>query len=110
MHPGDVRIEEPRVRLRFGDAVQEPIMWIHAATPRACTEAVIQDLVRRGAEIEEVDWLAARPAVRARAPLRRLLGYSHALAALAGTDTGLRMWLSHYAPVPPEPPEAGNAA
>jgi hypothetical protein len=103
IHAQNVQFDEPQVRLLYGDSIQEPVMWVRAAVERARTEAVVQDLVRRGAEIEEVDWMAPAPVVRARAPLRQLLGYPQALAALTGGGAELRMWLSHYAPIPPEP-------
>ena len=106
IHAEDVEIEEPQVRLLYGDVVQEPIMWVRAGAERNYTEAVIHDLVTRGAEIEEVDWMAPLPVVRARAPLRQLLGYPQTLAALSENTAELRMWLSHYAPVPPGPGKA----
>ena len=106
IHSEDVAIEEPQVRLLYGDVIQEPIMWVRAGTERNYTEAVIHDLVTRGAEIEEVDWMAPLPVVRARAPLRQLLGYPQTLAALSQNTAELHMWLSHYAPVPPGPGKA----
>ena len=106
IHAHDVKIEEPQVRLLYGEVVQEPVMWLRATSARTCTEAVIQDLVTRGADIEEVDWFAPRPVVRAKAPLRQLLGYPQALAALSRSTAELRMWLSHYTPLPPDPGKA----
>jgi translation elongation factor EF-G len=106
IHAEDVKIGEPQVRLLYGEVVQEPVMWVRAATARTHTEAVIQDLVTRGCEIEEVDWFAPLPVVRAKAPLRQLLGYPQALAALSHGTADLRMWLSHYAPLPPDPEKA----
>jgi hypothetical protein len=106
IHGQDVKLEEPQVRMLHGAIVQEPIMSIRAGTARAYTEAVIHDLIIRGAAIEEVDWMAPLPVVRAKAPLGQLLGYPQALAALSQDTAELRMWLSHYAPVPPDPPQA----
>ena len=106
IHADEVDISEPRVRLLYADRVLEPIMWVRAASDRHFTEVVIQDLVRRTAEIDEVDWLAAVPVVRARAPMRALIGYPKALAALTHDTADLRMWVSHYAPVPPDPGKA----
>jgi hypothetical protein len=106
LHPNDVEIGEPQVRLLYRDSVQEPVMWVRAGIGHGYTEDVIQDLVSRGAEIEEVDWTAPHAVVRARAPLRQLLGYSRALAALSHHTAELRMWLSHYEPVPPDPGKA----
>jgi hypothetical protein len=103
IHAQNVEFDDPQVRLLYGACVQEPVMWVRAAVDRARAEAVIQDLVMRDAEIEEVDWMAPAPVVRARAPLRQLLGYPQALAALTQDTAELRMWLSHYAPVFPDP-------
>ena len=106
IHAQEVRIEEPQVRLLYGTVVQEPVMWVRAASPRTYIEAVIQDLVTREAQIEEVDWMAPLPVVRARAPLRQLLGYPEVLAALSQSTANPCMWLSHYAPLPPGPGKA----
>ncbi len=106
IHAEDVKLEKPQVRLLYGEVVQEPVMWVRAGTERNHTEAVINDLITRGAEIEEVDWMAPRPVVRARVALRQLLGYPQALAALSQSTAELRMWLSHYAPLPPWPGKA----
>ena len=64
---------------------------------------MVQDLVKRDAAIEEVDWRHPGTVIRALAPLRNLLGYSDALAALAQDDPELRMWPSHYQALPPGP-------
>lgn len=106
IHGADVHIGAPTVRLRNGDSVEEPIMWVRAAVPHADTESVVHELIGRSADIEEVDWLAPCPVVRARAPLRELLGYPAALSALCQGKAELDMWLSHYAPLPPEPGDA----
>jgi len=107
IYADSVAFDRPRVRLVRDSAVCEPVMWVRAAVPNAHTESAVQDLVARDASIEEVDWLRHSPVVRARAPLRKLLGYPAALARLTGGTAELRMWLSHYAPVKPE---GGDAA
>ena len=106
IHEEDVEIDEPQVRLLYGTVVQEPVMWVHAHSERAFTEAVIHELITREARIEEVDWLAALPVVHAKAPLRQLLGCSQALTTLSRGTADLRTWLSHYAPLPPDPGKA----
>jgi hypothetical protein len=106
IHAQHVEFDDPQVRLLYAGSLREPIMWVRAAVDRVRTESVIQDLVRRDADIDEVDWMAASPVVRARAPLRQLLGYRQSLTALAGKTAELRMWLSHWAPIPPGPGEA----
>jgi predicted membrane GTPase involved in stress response len=108
IHKDDVDLQEPRVRLLYDTTVREPVMWVRAAMPYGYAESAVQDLVARGAEIEEVDWVLSRPIIRAKAPLRLLLGYPQTLATLSRNTADLRMWLSHYAPVPPEP--GGDAA
>ena len=102
IHQDDVELQEPRVRLLYDTMLREPVMWVRAAMPDQYAEPAVQDLVARGAEIEEVDWMLSLPVIRAKAPLRVLLGYPQALAALSQNTADLRMWLSHYAPVPPE--------
>jgi len=108
MYADSVEFEEPQVRLLYGESVQEPVMWVRASIDREHAEHVIQDLITRGGEIEQVDWMALPLLVLARAPLRELLGYPRALGALTQGRGEVRMWLSHYAPVPP--PEPGKAA
>jgi hypothetical protein len=102
IHKDDVELKAPRVRLLYDTTVREPVMWVRAAMPYRYAESVVQDLVSRGADIEEVDWMLPDPVVRAKAPLRLLLGYPQALATLSRNTADLRMWLSHYAPVRPE--------
>ena len=108
IHDDEVELGEPRVRLLFDATVREPVMWVRASVPHKYAEPTIQDLVARGAEIEEVDWLLSHPVVRAKAPLRLLLGYPQALATVSQNTAELQMWLSHYAPAPPAPD--GDAA
>jgi translation elongation factor EF-G len=89
--------------LLYDGTVREPVMWIRTAVPYDNAETIVQELVGRGATIEEVDWLPTKPVVRARAPLRLLLGYPQTLDTLSGGKAELHMWLSHYDRVPPEP-------
>lgn len=103
IHADDVLIAKPAVRMLYGGTVREPVMWVRAVVPYNKAETIVQELIGRGATIEEVDWLLAQPAVKARAPLRLLLGYPQTLATLSGGAAELRMWLSHYAPVSPGP-------
>ncbi|MBI4290117.1 MAG: hypothetical protein HY661_01400 [Betaproteobacteria bacterium] len=110
IHKDDVELQEPRVRLRYDTTVQEPVMWVRAAMPCRYAEPAVQDLAARGSAIEEVDWMLSHPVVRAKAPLRLLLGYPQALATLSRNTAELQMWLSHYARVPPVPPVSGGDA
>ena len=72
IHVRDVELRRPRVRLRYDTAVREPIMWVRAAVDARCAEQVLQDLIARNAEIEEVDWREPVTIVRAKAPPARL--------------------------------------
>ena len=103
LHADQVEMGAPRVRLLYGDTVREPIMWVRVSVREADAEAVVQDLVKRGAAIEEVDWRHPRTVIRALASLRNLLGYPDVLAALVPDDPELRMWPSHYQTLPPGP-------
>lgn len=103
IHADEVELEQPQVRLLYDTAIREPVMWVRAAVPYNYAEAVVQELVGRGARMEEVDWLQPQALIRARAPLRLLLGYPQTLATLSRGSAQLRMWLSHYDPVPPAP-------
>jgi hypothetical protein len=110
MHGGEVEIGEPRVRFFVDGVVHEPVMWVRAAVDSGFVDAVARDLAARGAEMQEIDPTPARPVIKALAPLARLLGYPKAIAALTAGSADLVMWLSHYAPVPPQPPLPGRAA
>jgi hypothetical protein len=74
IHAGEVKFDAPQVRFLCGDVVQEAIMWVRASVGRPYVEDVIRVLVVRAGEIEQVDWVAALSMVRARMPLRQLLG------------------------------------
>jgi predicted membrane GTPase involved in stress response len=103
IHADEVRIGKPMVRLLYDGIAREPVMWVRAAVPYNNAETVVQELIGRGATIDEVDWLLAQPVVRARAPLRLLLGYPQTLDTLSRGKAELQMWLSHYDPVLPGP-------
>jgi predicted membrane GTPase involved in stress response len=104
LQQADVALQEPRVRLlrREGD-LHEPVMCVRACVHGGAVEGAIHELVRRGAAIESVNWLHAPVVVRASGRLRDLLGYPAEFAALSNGRGDLKMWLSHYAPVPPGP-------
>jgi hypothetical protein len=108
IHADDVELRAPRIRLRHDSTPEEPVMWVRAGVAYRYAELVVQDLVARGADIDEVDWMLSRPVIRSKAPLRVLLGYPQALAILCQNTADLQMGLSHYAPVAP-PPEGQTA-
>jgi len=105
----EVLLEEPQVRRHYyAGQLREPIMCVRTSVDSEHAEMVIQDLVARGSTIDSVYWLRSPAVIRAQAPLRNLLGYSHVLAELSKGAANLKMWLSHYAPVVPSP--GGEAA
>jgi hypothetical protein len=57
---------------------------------------VVEDLLERGAAIEDSEQAYGRCVVRATGRLRTLLGYPHALALLSDKSADVVMWLSHY--------------
>jgi predicted membrane GTPase involved in stress response len=108
MHANEVEIDKPSVRLQYEGQVLEPIMWVRVSVGHAVAEPVLQDLIAREGHIEEADWGHPRTIIRARAPLRRLLGYAQTLSRLSDPGADVQMWLSHYQRLPQGP--GGDAA
>ena len=98
IHAGEVEFEAPRVRLAYHGQVYEPVMGVRASIGEADVAPVVEDLLERGAKLEEIDRRHGRATVRATGRLRVLLGYPRALAHFSDDGTDLAMWLSHYAP------------
>jgi hypothetical protein len=98
-----VVIEPPRVRYQLGPVVQEPVLSVVVRAPRRFALAVRDDLVRRGAEVVTVDFAPTGFTARAQVTQAELLGYAAWLDELAGRSAKLRTWLSHYAPLDPDP-------
>lgn len=104
----EVRLSRPRVRLvRDAEGVKEPVMNLRVSAPPATKAAILDDLARRAALVQETDDQQAAVVIRAQARLRDLLGYRQSLATMTGNRADLWMWLSHYDPVGPPP---GGAA
>lgn len=106
IHGDDVAFDEPEVQFLYGEQTLEPVMWVRAMVDSDRMENAVQALVGRGALIETVDWVAPVPVLRARGPLRRLIGYPQLLADLTQDSAELQMWLSHYQPIAPGPDRA----
>ena len=96
MHGDDVVLEAPRVRLAYRGRVCEPVMGVRASVGEAHASRVVQDLLERGASIEEIATAHGRCTVRALGRLRLLLGYPDALMHLSDETSELVMRLSHY--------------
>jgi hypothetical protein len=93
-----VEIRPPRVRCLPGHPLQQPVMALRVVARREHSLAVLQELRHRGARIEEECRRGRTVIVRARAPLRDLLGLGCRLADLSGGTAQHAMRLSHYAP------------
>jgi predicted membrane GTPase involved in stress response len=96
IHGGDVAVEPPRVRLSYHGRVCEPVMGLRITLDGERVQRVVDDLLARGAALDEVDRRHGRTTLRATGRLRTLLGYPEALACLAGDACDLVMWLCHY--------------
>jgi hypothetical protein len=109
MYGERIELGAPRVRLWRGDHVHEPVMQVRIATPRVLLEPVVEELARRGVEVQERYVAKNNAVVRTEAPLARLLGLPVRLREL--TEGRAEHWfvLSHYAK--PDPgPDGGLAA
>lgn len=93
-----VDIRPPRVRCLPGHPLQQPVMALRVMARREHSLAILQELRQRNARIEEECRRGRTVVVRARAPLRDLLGLGGRLAALSGGTAQYAMRLSHYAP------------
>jgi predicted membrane GTPase involved in stress response len=96
IHGDDVVLEAPRVRLAYRGRACEPVMGMRASVSEAHAPRVVQDLLDRGASIEEIAFAHGRCTVRALGRLRLLLGFPDALMHLSDDTSDLVMWLSHY--------------
>lgn len=93
-----VDIRPPRVRCLPGHPLQQPVMALRVVARREHSLAILQELRRRNARIEEECRRGRTVVFRARAPLRGLLGLGGRLAVLSGGTAQHAMRLSHYAP------------
>ncbi len=105
----DLVVGELTIQYRRGAVVEEPHMGVRVLCPAAQFEVVKNDLIARAAKIYDAELSPPIGVVRATVALSRLLGYSQYLEALTGGRAREVVWLSHYAPVEPVPPD-GHAA
>ena len=87
-----------RVRCLAGRPVRQPVMAVRVVARREHSLAVLAELRRRHARIEEECLRGRTFIVRAEAPLRDLLGLGESLAALTGGSAQHGMRLSRYLP------------
>ncbi|MBL0141856.1 MAG: hypothetical protein IPP91_07235 [Betaproteobacteria bacterium] len=93
-----VEIRPPRVRCLPGHPLQEPVMALRVTVRREYSLSVLQELRHRDVRLEEECIRGQAVVLRARAPLRVLLGLGERLAALSRGTAQHAMRLSHYAP------------
>lgn len=93
-----VEFRPPRVRCLPGHPLQQPVMALRVTVRREHSLAMVRELQRRGARIEEECLRGRTVILRAVAPLRELLGFAARLDAITGGSGHHAMRLSHYAP------------
>lgn len=99
----------PQVRyMSLGDRPYEPIMLLRVRTVPRHWAVVHDDLASREATLLEEHARPSVCALRAEAPLRKLLGYGETLAKLSEGTALHWIWLDRYAPM--GDPPGGRAA
>jgi hypothetical protein len=99
-HYGDrMRVSAPTVRFHRAIELEEPHMGVRILCAPRYFHALEADLAARGAKILDAEVTPQFGALRATAPLTRLLGYPGVVAELSSGSAREVMWLSHYAPV-----------
>lgn len=105
----ELRVESPLVRYKKGDRLEEPYMGLRVLCGPPSFESIRHDLLNRRAKIVDQELNSRFGVLRAEAPLASLVGYPAHLEKITQGRGQLAMWLSHFAPVSPEPP-SGDAA
>lgn len=94
-----LRVSPPKVRYLSLDRQRyEPIMLLRVRVADHDLRAVYADLATRDAAILEADFSRGECVLRAEVPLRKLLGYAQALAAMTRGTGQHWTWLDRYAP------------
>lgn len=100
---GEVVFDEPAVHTYVDEVLQaqmEPLMFIRLNAPRSRWAPLVEELRQRRAKLHEVELQPQVAVVRAEAPLRRLLGFEHAIAGLGEVPPiQVAVWLLRYEPV-----------
>lgn len=102
---GDYLVLMPlQIKYRYYDDIAfEPVMFVRTQVRRSAQAFVLSSLKARGARILEEDLQPRLAITRSVVLLSRLLGYPTSLNRIGGSDSRLWIWLSHYAPVDPDP-------
>jgi regulator of nucleoside diphosphate kinase len=93
-----IRVGPAVVRYHDGLIREEPYMGLRVRCSPEHFEAIMGNLIARGALIVASKIEPACGEIRATAPLARLIGYRRSLARLTTGTAREVMWLSHYAP------------
>lgn len=110
-HRQQVVFDEPAVHTYVDANLQlemEPLMFVRLNAPRGRCAAIVDELRRRNARLQDVELQNAVAVVRAEAPLERLLGFEHAIAEPAHPAVHVAIWLLRYEPVGGWNAVAGN--
>ena len=93
-----VELRAPRARIIPGNPAQEPIMNVRVTARAEHAAAIVAELRRRAARIDEECVRGRTFIVRAEAPLTLLLGFPAALDALTDGTANPAIRLLRYAP------------
>lgn len=105
----ELHVESPHVRYKKGERLEEPYMGLRVLCGPQHFDGIRRDLMMRNAKVLDSELNGRFGVIRAEAPLASLVGYPARIDTLTHGRGQLAMWLSHFAPVEPDPPN-GNAA
>lgn len=87
---------------KAGDLLLEPLMQFQVSTPEEYFGSIHQDLVRRRAQIEDVDLQHDIRKITGKVPLAEVFGYTTGLRSLSQGRAGFSMEPVGFASAPPE--------
>ncbi|QJR14806.1 hypothetical protein [Usitatibacter palustris] len=95
-----VELRPPVVRVIPGEPAQEPVMNVRVVSRKEHAAAILAEVRRRGARVDEECIRGRTYLLRAEAPLALLLGLPAALDRLTGGGADSAIRLARYAPLP----------
>lgn len=102
----ELQVDSPLVRYKRSRArVEEPYLGVRMLCGPQSFEALRKDLLARRAKILDAEINPRFGVLRAEAPVAELVGYPAHFDSVTNGRGQLAMWLSHYAPVEPVPPD-----
>lgn len=104
-----LHVDPVAIRYRIGKVIEEPHMSVRVLCASRHFDSLKQDLLLRGARIQDEELRPPVGVIRATAPLRQLMGYSQWLEQHTSGNARDVMWLSHYAPREQRPPDTVRA-